>query len=77
MKIIKSCSFRRNPRLRASPGHGGECGVYRYIVQTLIRRGGAPSGEAGFIVNNYEGKTIPLRTSVYSSFMGIRISEVP
>jgi len=46
----------RIPRLRASPRHGGAERCCRYTY-TRIRRGGAPSGAAGFIANNQEVKT--------------------
>jgi len=42
------------PRLRASPRHGGQCGVLQIYLQILIRRGGPQSGAAGFIANNLE-----------------------
>jgi hypothetical protein len=45
--------FRRIPRIRASPRHGGAVRCLHIYVQILIRRGGAPSGAAGFIANNY------------------------
>ncbi len=57
MKIIKPCNFRRNTRLRASPRHGGAVRYLQIYLPTLIRRGGAPSGAAGFIANNQEVKT--------------------
>ena len=51
MKIIKPCDFRRKPRLRASPRHGVAVRGLQICAQTLIRRGGAPSGVA-FTVKN-------------------------
>ncbi len=48
----------RAPRLRASPRHGGAVRCLQICLLTLIRRGGAPSGAAGFITNNYEELTI-------------------
>jgi hypothetical protein len=47
MKIIKPCSFKRAPRLRASPRHGGAARCLHICLQALIRRGDAPSGAAG------------------------------
>ncbi len=47
----------RAPRLRASPRHGGAVRCLQICIQTLIRRGGAPSGAAGFIANIYEEYT--------------------
>jgi hypothetical protein len=54
MKIIKPYFFMRAPRLSAFPGHGGAVRVLQIYLKTPIRRGGAPSGAAEFIKNNYE-----------------------
>ena len=48
--------FQEDPRLRASPRHGGAVRCLQIYVQTLIRRGGAPSGAVGFIANNQKSK---------------------
>ena len=40
----------RVPRLRASPRHGGARNFSAFLLRYRIRRGGAPSGAAGFIV---------------------------
>jgi hypothetical protein len=41
-------------RLQTSPRHGGAVRFLQICLQALIRRGGTPSGAAGFITNNYE-----------------------
>jgi hypothetical protein len=58
----QSCSLRnhenysvmRVPRLRASPRHGGAKSFSAFLLRYLIRRGGAPSGAAEFIVMKIE-----------------------
>ena len=49
MTTMKIVMYTMEPRLRASPRHGG-AGVFLNCL-LLIRRGGDPSGAAAIIVN--------------------------
>ena len=50
-------------RLRTSPKHGR---AGRDSVQSLIRRGGAPSGTAAFIIYANKERSIPLHIGYYN-----------
>jgi len=52
MKIVLSMN---DPRLRASPRHGGQGSVF----YSPIRRGGSPSGAAAFIASDGERDNNP------------------
>ena len=57
MKIIKPCNFRRIPRLRASPRHGGAvrcCKFYDTIRRGAPRRGRRGSSQ---IIKRYKHST--------------------
>ena len=48
-KTMKIVMYAMEPRLRASPRHGGQGFFLNFML--LIRRGGDPSGAAAIIVN--------------------------
>jgi len=48
-RIMKIVVSTKDPRLRGSPGHSGQ-GFFEFY--SPIRRGGAPSGAAAFIVTD-------------------------
>jgi len=51
-------------------GTAGQYGVLQIYLQIPIRRGGAPSGAAGFIANNLELLTFHYAHQSSSIFMG-------
>ena len=68
MKIIR---FRRVPRHRVSPRHGGaKFFLINLYFSFMIRCGGAPPGAAAFIVNSNE-------TGIFLSYVYIDTLKVP
>ena len=61
----------------ASPRHGGAVRCLQICLQTLIRRGGAPSGAAGFIANNKRYKHSITRICLIQISWEIIMNNVP
>jgi hypothetical protein len=60
--------FTRAPRIRAPPWHGGAVCVFFLKYQSLIRRGGVPSGAAAHIIFGGMGVLTPIINSGMKRF---------
>jgi hypothetical protein len=66
---VKIVLYTKDPRLRASPRHGGR----EFFLMSPIRRGGAPSGAVAIIIPDGERGNNPasyLNTTIFIGKIG-------